>query len=48
MAAEKKAVARGTGKRDIAAAVGSLAVGGMGFAGAEGQCGFLAQAICGT
>ena len=44
--AEKKAVERDKGKRDIAAAVESLAAGGMGFAGAEGRCGFLERAIC--
>ena len=46
MAAEKKAVARDKGKADIAAAVGSLAAGGMGFAGVEGRCGSLGPAIC--
>ena len=45
---EKKAVARDKGKADIAAAaVETMAAGGMGFAGAEGQCGSLAPAICG-
>jgi hypothetical protein len=46
--AEKNAVERDTGKRDIAAAVESLAAGGMGFEGAEGQCGSLEPAICAT
>jgi hypothetical protein len=45
-AVEKKAVERDKGKADIAAAEGSLAAGGMGFAGVEGRCGFLAPAIC--
>jgi hypothetical protein len=46
-AVEKKAVVRDTGKRDIAAAaVENMAAGGMGFAGVEGRCGFLAPAIC--
>jgi hypothetical protein len=45
-AAEKNAVERDIGKRDIAAAVGSLAAGGMDFEGVEGQCVFLAPAIC--
>ena len=45
-AEEKKAVVRDKGKADIAAAVESLAAGGMGFAGAEGRCGSLARAIC--
>ena len=45
-AAEKKAVARDKGKRDIAVAAVSLAVGGMGFAGAEGRCGSSGPAIC--
>ena len=47
-AVEKRAVARDTGKRDIAAAaVENLAeAGGMGFAGVEGRCGSLAPAIC--
>jgi hypothetical protein len=47
-AVEKKAVARDTEKRDIAAAVESLAAGGMGFAGVEGRCGSLGLAICAT
>jgi hypothetical protein len=47
MAVEKKAIARDTGKRDIAVAAGSLAAGGMGFAaGAVDQCGSLGPAIC--
>ena len=46
MAAEKKAVARDKGKADIAAAVGSLAAGGMGFAGVEGPCVYSEPAIC--
>ena len=46
MAVEKKAVARELGKRDIAVAAGSLAAGGMGFEGAEVQCGSLGPAIC--
>jgi hypothetical protein len=45
-AVEKKAVERDKGKRDIAAAAVSLAVGGMGFAGVEGRCGSLGLAIC--
>ena len=49
--AEKKAVARDNirkdkGKADIAAAVVSLAAGGMGFAGVEGRCGSLGPGIC--
>ena len=44
--AEKKAVERDIGKKDIAAAVESLAAGGMGFAGAEGLCGSSELAIC--
>ena len=47
-AVEKKAVERDIGKRDIAAAVGSSAAGGMGFEGAEGRCGSSGQAICAT
>ena len=49
-AVEKKAVVRDTGKRDIAAAAveNLAAAGGMGFAGAEGQCGSLEPAICVT
>jgi hypothetical protein len=46
MAVEKKVVARDKGKIDVAAAVENLAVGGTGFEGAEGRCGFLAPAIC--
>jgi hypothetical protein len=46
MAVEKKAVARDIGKRDIAAAAGSLAAGGMGFEGAAGRCGSSERAIC--
>ena len=46
--AEKKAVARDKGRADIAAAVASLAAGGMGFAGVEGRCGSLGPAICVT
>jgi hypothetical protein len=47
-AVEKKAVARGIGKRDIAAAaVENLAAGGMGFAGVEGRCGSSEPGICG-
>ena len=46
MAVEKKTVARDKGKADIAAAVGSLAAGGMGFAGVEGRCGSLEPATC--
>jgi hypothetical protein len=45
-AAEKKAIERDKGKTDIAAAVVSLAAGGMGFAGVEGRCGSLEPAIC--
>jgi hypothetical protein len=46
-AVEKKAVERDIGKRDIAAAVESLAVGGMGFeAGGEGRCGSSERATC--
>ncbi len=45
-AAEKNAVERDIGKRDIAAAVGNLAAGSMGFEGAEGQCGSSGPAIC--
>ena len=44
--AEKKAVARDKGRADIAAAVVSLAAGGMGFAGVEVRCGSLGPAIC--
>ncbi len=44
--AEKRAVARDMGKRDIAADAESLAVGGMGFAGAEDRCGSSVPAIC--
>jgi hypothetical protein len=44
--AEKKAVARDKGKRDIAVAVENLAAGGMGFAGVEGRCGSSGPAIC--
>jgi hypothetical protein len=44
--AEKRAVARDKGKRDIAAAVENLAAGGMDFADAEGQCGSSGQVIC--
>ncbi len=47
-AVEKKAVARDKGKRDIAVAAESLAVGGMGFAAGEGRCGSLGPAICAT
>jgi hypothetical protein len=47
-AAEENAVERDIGKRDIAAAVGNLAAGGMGFEGAEGRCGSLGPAICAT
>jgi len=47
-AVEKKAAARDIGKKDIAAAaVGNLAAGGMGFAGAEGRCGSLGPGIFG-
>jgi hypothetical protein len=45
-AAAKKAVERDKRKADIAAAAVSLAAGGMGFGGAEGQCGSSGQAIC--
>ena len=47
-AEEKKAVVRDKGKADIAAAaVESLAAGGMGFAaGVEDRCGSLEPAIC--
>jgi hypothetical protein len=44
-AVEKKAVERDKGKADIAAAVVSLAAGGMGFAGGEGRCGSSGPAI---
>jgi hypothetical protein len=52
-AAEKKTVERDDitkdkGKADIAAAVANLAAGGMGFAGVEGRCAFLARVICAT
>ncbi len=47
-AAEKKAVERDIGKTDIAAAVESLAVGGMGFEGVEGRYGSSEPAICAT
>jgi hypothetical protein len=47
-AVEKKAVERHIGKIDIAAAEENLAAGGMGFGGAECQCGSLGQAICAT
>ena len=47
--AGKKSVERDKGKTDIAAAVETMAVGGMGFeAGAEGQCGSSGRAICAT
>ena len=46
--AEKKAVARDKGKRDIAVAAESLAVGDMGFEGAEGRCASSGPAICAT
>ena len=45
-AVEKKAVERDIGKRDIAAAMESLAAGGMDFEGAEGRCGSSGLAIC--
>ena len=48
MAAEKNAVERDIGKRDIAAAVENLAAGGMGFEGVEGQCDSSGPAICAT
>jgi hypothetical protein len=48
VAAEKKAVERDIGKTDIAAAVGTMAAGGMGFEGAERQCGSSELAICAT
>jgi hypothetical protein len=45
-AAEKNAVERDIGKRDIAAAVENLVAGGMGFAaGVEGRCGSSGPAI---
>jgi hypothetical protein len=47
--AGKKAVESDKGKTDIAAAAGSLAVGGMGFEAAEeGRCGSLGPVICAT
>ena len=47
--AGKKAVERDNGKTDIAAAVESLAAGGMGIeADAEGRCGSSEPAICVT
>jgi hypothetical protein len=47
-AAEKNAVERDIGKRDIAAAAVSLAVGGMGIEDVEGRCGSSERAICAT
>jgi hypothetical protein len=47
-AAEKNAVERDIGKRDIAAAAESLAAGGMGIEGVEGRCGSSERAICAT
>jgi len=48
-AAEKKAVERDIGKTDIAAAAGTLAVGGMDFEAAEeGRCGSSERAIYAT
>jgi hypothetical protein len=47
--AGKKAVERDKGKTDIAAAVESLAAGGMGFEAAEeGRCGSSGPATCAT
>jgi hypothetical protein len=45
-AVEEKAVERDKGKTDDAAAVESLAAGGMDFEGAGGRCGSLGLAIC--
>jgi hypothetical protein len=47
VSAAGKAVERDKEKRDIAAVVETMAVGGMGFeAGAEGRCGSSEPAIC--
>ena len=47
--AEKKAMEKDKGKTDIAAAAGSLAVGGMDIeAAGEGRCDSLERAICAT
>jgi hypothetical protein len=47
--AGKNAMERDKGKKDIAAAAGSLAAAGTGFeAGEEGRCGSSEPAICAT